>query len=159
MYGILTYIYITFTIIYHTNQPHLGKYTSPMDGMGERSVKNPFTPHFFSGWSSSWRKVHLGEVIFQKQPQHKMFQDDLSLAPLVVWKILVNFSSFPQVGMKIKDIWNHQPVLFFPLQIILEPKGPPLPGCHLPPTKKWPALLRPPVQGTLVVCHNPFNLI
>ena len=32
MYGIFTYIY-------HKNQPNVGKYTSPMDGMG-------YTDHF-----------------------------------------------------------------------------------------------------------------
>ena len=32
MYDIFTH---TFTIFYHSKQPHVGKYTSPMDGMGE----------------------------------------------------------------------------------------------------------------------------
>ena len=66
MYGILTYIYITFTIIYHTNQPHLGKYTSPMDGMGERSVKNPFTPHFFFGVKFKLEESSFGRGHFSK---------------------------------------------------------------------------------------------
>ena len=35
MYGI-------FTNIYHKNQPNVGKYTSPMDGMGPEVCKRQF---------------------------------------------------------------------------------------------------------------------
>jgi len=31
-----------------------------------------------------------------------------------IWKILVQSGKLPQVGVNIKNIWNHQPVLVFP---------------------------------------------
>ena len=58
MYGIFTYIY-------HKNQPNVGKYTSPMDGMGE--LNQFVTPHrkkiqtsVADGHSASERDLFLG---------------------------------------------------------------------------------------------------
>ena len=93
MYGIF-YIYLHLPYFPIKKQPNVGKYTSPMDGMG--LIKDNI---FRIG------KFHC-EVFW-----HPLLEgDSINQDWLVVSTHLKNISqmgSFPQVGVKIKNIWNH----------------------------------------------------
>ena len=56
MYGIFTYIY-------HKNQPHVGKYTSPMDGMGWVRSEHP---HSIGFGVKHIGHIHMKNVAFRR---------------------------------------------------------------------------------------------
>ena len=48
-----------------------------------------------------------------------------------LWKILVKMGIFPKIGVKIKNIWNHQPVYLeiFACKVTIQKMIPGIPGC------------------------------
>ncbi len=82
------------------------------NGMGSKKVRSKQTP------SVSHQGIHAGRLTLNLQTTH-LERNMIFQTPMIIWLVvsthLKNISqngNLPQVGMKIKHIWNHHLVMF-----------------------------------------------